>query len=90
VLADSVGLAMLVVLDPDVELRADAAAVLPGIPQHVTGAEAVAAGPAVVPRGYLSLALTFEVADGKITRIDVIADPERLGRLTLAVLDDSG
>src|ERR1035437_7101001 len=37
---------MLVVLDPDVELRADAAAVLPGIPQHVTGAEAVAAGPA--------------------------------------------
>lgn len=48
------------------------------------------AGIAVVPRGYLSLALTFEVADGKITRIDVIADPERLGRLTLAVLDDSG
>jgi hypothetical protein len=38
--------------------------VLPGIPQHVTGAEAVAARPA-----------PFR---------------ERLGRLTLAVLDDSG
>jgi hypothetical protein len=51
---------------------------------------AAADGIAVAPRGYLSVALTFEVANGKVTKIDVIADPERLGRLTLAVLDEPG
>ena len=30
----------------------------------------------------------FTVRDGKIVEIDVIADPERLGRLDLALLDD--
>lgn len=103
--------ALLAVLDPEVELRADAAAALPGTPRYVTGAEAVAgqagvfrqrarfarlvlvdgmAGIVVAPRGYLSLALTFEVANGKVTKIDVIADPERLGRLSLAILDGPG
>ena len=103
--------ALLALLDPDVELRADAAAVLPGIPRHVTGAEVVAgqarvfrprarfarlalvdgaAGIVVAPRGRLSVALTFGVVNGKVTTIDVIADPRRLGRLTLAVLDDGG
>jgi hypothetical protein len=51
---------------------------------------AAADGIAVAPRGYPSVALTFEVANGKVTKIDVIADPERLGRLTLAVLDEPG
>jgi RNA polymerase sigma factor (sigma-70 family) len=103
--------ALLALLDPDVELRADAAAVLPGIPIHVTGAEAVArqarafrsrapfarvalvdgaAGIIVAPGGRLSVALAFGVVNGKIATIDVIADPGRLGQLTLAVLDDEG
>jgi RNA polymerase sigma-70 factor (ECF subfamily) len=30
----------------------------------------------------------FTVRGGKIVEIDVLADPERLGRLDLAVLDD--
>ena len=41
-------------------------------------------GPA---RGRLSLALRLTVANGKITGMDVVADPERLGQLTLGVLD---
>jgi RNA polymerase sigma factor (sigma-70 family) len=100
--------ALLAVLDPDVELRADAAAVPPGTLRHITGAAAVAGrahafqprarfatlalvdgsvGLVVAPRGRLWMVLGLTVADGKITEIDVVADPERLGRLDLAVLD---
>ncbi|MDQ2814694.1 MAG: sigma-70 family RNA polymerase sigma factor [Actinomycetota bacterium] len=103
--------ALLALLDPDVELRADAAAVLPGIPRHVTGAEVVArqarafhsrarfahlalvdgaAGIVVAPGGRLSVVLTFGVVNGKVATIDVIADPGRLGRLALAVLEAEG
>jgi RNA polymerase sigma factor (sigma-70 family) len=45
-------------------------------------------GMVVAPRGRLLLALGLTIADGKITEIDIIADPERLDRLDLAVLVD--
>ncbi|GAA5163869.1 sigma-70 family RNA polymerase sigma factor [Pseudonocardia eucalypti] len=47
-----------------------------------------ALGVLVAPRGRLLLALTFEVVDDRITRYEVIADPDRLRRLDLSVLDD--
>ncbi|MER5919510.1 sigma-70 family RNA polymerase sigma factor [Streptomyces mirabilis] len=45
-------------------------------------------GLAMAPRGRLSVVLVFAFADGLITEIDVIAEPERLGRLEIAVLDN--
>jgi RNA polymerase sigma-70 factor (ECF subfamily) len=53
-----------------------------------TGAALVngAVGLVMAPRGRLFLVLGF--TDGKITEIDVIADPDRLRQLDLAVLDD--
>jgi RNA polymerase sigma-70 factor (ECF subfamily) len=45
-------------------------------------------GIVMAPRGRLVLVLAFTIPDGKITRIDVIADPARLEELELAVLDD--
>ncbi|MCU1653782.1 MAG: polymerase subunit sigma-70, partial [Pseudonocardia sp.] len=45
-------------------------------------------GLVVAPRGRLRLALGFTITDGKITEIDIIADPERLDQLDLAVLAD--
>jgi RNA polymerase sigma factor (sigma-70 family) len=101
--------ALLAVLDPDVELRADHAAVPAGIPGEVTGAAAVAGqasafsrrarfarlalvngavGVIVAPRGRLFAVLSPTVVDGRITKIDVIADRERLRQLDLAVLAD--
>ena len=101
--------ALLAVLDPDVELRADEAAAPPGVPRQLAGAAAVsrqartyssrapfgrlvlidgAAGLALARRGRLWMALRLTVADGKITGIDVVADPDRLSRLTLALLAD--
>jgi len=44
-------------------------------------------GLVMAPRGHLFLVLAFTIADGRITDIDVIADPARLRRLDLAVLD---
>ena len=100
---------LLAVLDPDVVVRADAAAVAPGGSTEVRGARTWAQGavafsrgarfarPALVngevgvvlaPRGRLFRALSFTLADGKIVHIDVIADPERLRQLDLAVLDE--
>jgi len=46
-----------------------------------------AVGVVVAPNGRLMLVLGLTIANGKISRIDVIADPERLGTLELAVLD---
>jgi RNA polymerase sigma-70 factor (ECF subfamily) len=101
--------ALLAVLDPEVVLRADAAAVPSGVPMTIRGAEAVARGaraasvrsaysgvalvngtPGIVmaPHGRLVLVLAFTIPDGKISQIDVIADPDRLEGLELAVLDD--
>ena len=44
-------------------------------------------GIVMATRGRLAIVLAFTVADDKISRIDVIADPSRLRELHLAVLD---
>ncbi|MFB4279149.1 MULTISPECIES: sigma-70 family RNA polymerase sigma factor [unclassified Nonomuraea] len=44
-------------------------------------------GLAMATHGHLRVALTFTVVDGLITAIDVIAEPDTLRRLELAVLD---
>ncbi|MFD6971884.1 sigma-70 family RNA polymerase sigma factor [Streptomyces sp. NPDC059949] len=44
-------------------------------------------GLAMAPLGRLRLVLRFTIEDGLITEIDVVAKPERLGALDLAVLD---
>jgi RNA polymerase sigma-70 factor (ECF subfamily) len=95
--------ALLAVLDPDVVLRADrgasrelrgAAAVVEGArtfsplarfarPALVNGA----AGVVVTRHGQPFSVIGFTVRGGKIVEIDVLADPERLRRLDLAVLD---
>jgi RNA polymerase sigma-70 factor, ECF subfamily len=46
-----------------------------------------AVGAIVAPSGRLFVALALTIEDGRITAIDAIADPERLRRLDLAVLD---
>ncbi|WP_328843972.1 sigma-70 family RNA polymerase sigma factor [Streptomyces sp. NBC_00258] len=46
------------------------------------------AGLAMAPQGRLRLVLAFTITDDMITRIDVVADPDRLDELELAVLDD--
>jgi len=40
----------------------------------------------VAPRGRLRIAVAFEVANGRVAAIDVIADPDRLRTLELAVV----
>jgi RNA polymerase sigma-70 factor (ECF subfamily) len=47
-----------------------------------------AVGLVMARRGRLSLVLGFTITDGRITEIDVIADPDRLRELDLALLDD--
>jgi RNA polymerase sigma-70 factor (ECF subfamily) len=47
-----------------------------------------AVGVLIAPGGRLVRAVTFTVQDGKITEINVLADPERLATLDLALLDD--
>ncbi len=47
-----------------------------------------AMGVVVAPRGRLLMVLRFRVRGGKIVEIDAIADPARLRRLDLMVLDD--
>ncbi len=47
-----------------------------------------AVGLVMAPRGRLFLVLGFTITDGKITEIDVIADPDRLRQLDLAVLEN--
>ncbi|MGD0602273.1 MAG: sigma-70 family RNA polymerase sigma factor [Streptosporangiaceae bacterium] len=44
-------------------------------------------GIVMAPRGRLVLVLALTIPDGRITQIDVIADPARLEQLDLAVLD---
>ncbi|GAA4205398.1 sigma-70 family RNA polymerase sigma factor [Streptosporangium oxazolinicum] len=46
-----------------------------------------AVGLVMAPYGRLRVALTFTIVDDLITVIDVIAEPDHLGRLSLAVLD---
>jgi RNA polymerase sigma-70 factor (ECF subfamily) len=45
-------------------------------------------GLGLAPRGRLFRALSFTISDEKIVEIDVIADPERLSQLDLAVLNE--
>jgi RNA polymerase sigma-70 factor (ECF subfamily) len=96
---------LLALLDPDVVLRADAAAIATGAPPEVRGAEAVAATfagraraaqPAVVdgsaalvwaPRGEPRVVFGLTFAGGRITAIDMLADPELLPELEVELLE---
>ena len=44
-------------------------------------------GVVMAPRGRLVRALTFKIANGKITEIEVIGDPARLDELALSIVD---
>jgi RNA polymerase sigma factor (sigma-70 family) len=44
-----------------------------------------AAGAVVAPAGRVFSVMAFTVTDGKITQIDALVDPERLGQLNLAI-----
>jgi RNA polymerase sigma-70 factor (ECF subfamily) len=97
--------ALLAMLDPDVVLRSDQAAVQVGASGELHGAAAVAdtfagraraARPALIdgaaglvwaPGGVPRVVFGFTITDGRIVAIDVVADPERLSRLQVAVLD---
>jgi RNA polymerase sigma-70 factor (ECF subfamily) len=100
--------ALVAVLDPGVVLRADGGGV-PGLSQHVRGAENVAgqamlwsrvdltmrralvngaAGMVTYLRGRPFSIAAVTVRNGKIAEIDFLADPERVARLDLDVLDD--
>jgi RNA polymerase sigma-70 factor, ECF subfamily len=46
-----------------------------------------AVGIVVAPKGTLTLVLRFTVVDAKIAEIDIHADPARLSRFSLAILD---
>jgi RNA polymerase sigma factor (sigma-70 family) len=99
---------LLAVLDPEVVLYADAAAVPAGRAAVLRGATAVAKGAVISSerarfaglalidgavgivfgrRGRLFGVLGFTVHLGKVVRIDVIADPERLRSMDIGVLD---
>jgi RNA polymerase sigma factor (sigma-70 family) len=102
--------ALVALLDSDVTLTADAAAVPSGRPGALQGADMVARGAILAssraghsqlalvdgsvgivwaPAGRLQVALALTVsAERRITAIDVIADPNRLRRLRLAVLPE--
>lgn len=100
--------ALLAVLDPDVVVRADRAAVPPGAAREIHGAQAVAeqalifsrrarfaqlalvngsVGVVVAPRGQLLLTMAIKFTGQKIGAVDIIADPARLSKIDLAVLD---
>jgi hypothetical protein len=98
--------ALLALLDPDVVLRADRAAVDMGASSGVRGAAAVAktfsgragaARPALVdgavglawaPGGQPRVVFRFTIARGKISAIDLVADPESLRHIDLTMLRD--
>jgi RNA polymerase sigma factor (sigma-70 family) len=101
--------ALLALLDPEAELRADAAAVPTGARTRARGAAVIAkrapayaqfarlwqpalvngaVGAVVAALGERPRVLEFAFADGRITGIEIIADPDRLSRLDLAVLVD--
>jgi RNA polymerase sigma factor (sigma-70 family) len=96
--------ALLALLDPEVVLRADTAAVAAGAEAEVRGALAVAgtfSGRARVAKlalidgtpgavwaqgGKRRVVFAFTISDGKITDIELLADPERLDQLELTIL----
>jgi RNA polymerase sigma factor (sigma-70 family) len=91
--------ALLAMLDPDIVLRADAAAARMGADSEVAGARAVAgtfsgraaaARPALIDGaagavwaqgGKTRVVFAFTITGGKVAAIEMIADPERIGRL---------
>jgi RNA polymerase sigma-70 factor (ECF subfamily) len=97
--------ALLSLLDPEVVLRADAAAVLSGATAEVRGARAVAEtfkgrarfaqvalldgapGAVWAPGGRPRVAFAFTIADGRITALEILADPARLEAIDLEVLE---
>ena len=104
---------LLAVLDPEVVLRADSAAVQAAVSSgaaplasEIRGASAVgktftgraraaqpwlvsgAVGLVLAPGGVPRVAFRFATARGRITQIDVIADPEHIRQLDLSVLTD--
>jgi RNA polymerase sigma factor (sigma-70 family) len=97
--------ALLALLHPDVELRADAAGVRTGAAELVRGANAVAetfSGRARAARltlidgepgllwsagGTPRVAFTFAVTDGRITGIELLAEPATLAGLTFEPLE---
>jgi RNA polymerase sigma-70 factor (ECF subfamily) len=97
--------ALLALLDPDVALRADQAAVQMGASSEVRGAPAVAdtfsgraraAQPALIDGaagavwaqgGRPRIVFDFTIRLGKIVEIHLLADPDRLSRLDLAILN---
>ena len=68
--------------DPVVARQAIADRANAAIPMLVDGVPGIA----VAPEGRLLLALKISIVDGRVVEIDVVADPERLERLELAVL----
>ena len=98
--------ALLAVLDPDVVLRSDRAAVHAGASREVRGAPDVAkqfsgrarfaqlalvngaVGAVWASRGRPRVVFSFTITGGKIVAIDILADPEHLHQLDLAVLGD--
>ncbi|MFN8471095.1 MAG: sigma-70 family RNA polymerase sigma factor [Anaerolineae bacterium] len=97
--------ALVALLDPDVVLRADQAAVAIGAAEAVRGATSVAesfagraraaqlalvngeAGAVWAPGGKLRIVFAFTILNGRIARIDLLADPERLRDLNWTVLN---
>jgi RNA polymerase sigma-70 factor (ECF subfamily) len=97
--------ALVALLDPDVVLRADRAAVAMGATGEVRGATAVAetfsgraraARPALVDgvpglvwwrEGRPRIVFGFTLEGGRIARIEMVADPERLARAAVTALD---
>jgi RNA polymerase sigma-70 factor (ECF subfamily) len=98
--------ALVTMLDPDVVLRSDPAAVQAGSDPERRGPVAVAemfsgrareaklallgaaVGAVWAPGGTPRVAFSFTVHDGRITAIDIVADPERLRALDVVVLSE--
>jgi RNA polymerase sigma-70 factor (ECF subfamily) len=96
--------ALLTLLDPEAEVRADAAALAMGGPGTVRGGRAVAeffagraraarlalvdGNPAAVwsHRGEVKVVFAFTIEDGRVTAIELIADPERIAALEVVSL----
>jgi hypothetical protein len=90
-------------LDPDVVLRADAAAVEMGSPRHLAGAADVAAtfsgraqvarvavvdgmvGLVFAPGGQVRVLFDLTIDDGRITGIEMVAEPEVLAALEIEI-----
>ena len=75
--------ALLAVLDPDIMLRADQAAAQTGAPV-IDGRAGLTWAPGGEPR--VVFTFTFAIADGRITRIELLADPEHLAQTELELL----